>query len=162
MTTLRYDYFNFWHQFLMNFIWNFLIIFLYPCEYTALGIKYKPLSLAHGFPDFLGPKYITDALINAASNPDYLLNQYTRGFVSLFYYLMRIMFYFTFYTMLCLFYWTKNTTFQGSSTIGSSIVDTLFKIDQSKNWSIQWNFGYIRCLRSTLLGHARVCIAFKI
>lgn len=51
-------------------------------EYTALGIKYQPLSLAHGYPDFLGPKHITDALINVASNSDYMLNQYTRGFVS--------------------------------------------------------------------------------
>lgn len=78
-------YFNFWHQFSnSNSFAIFLLSHANRNEYTALGIKYKPLSLAHGFPDFLGPKYITDALINAASNPDYLLNQYTRGFVRIY------------------------------------------------------------------------------
>lgn len=118
-------------------------------EYTALGIKYQPLSLAHGFPDFLGPKYITDALISSVGNPDYMLNQYTRGFVN----------YFTVYSSV------SNTInkcdfFVGTSTFGSSIVGTLFEIDWSENWSVQWNFGYIWCLWSALHGRSRVCIAF--
>lgn len=45
-------------------------------------MKYKPLSLAHGFPDFFGPKYITDTLAATANTPNVMLNQYARGFVS--------------------------------------------------------------------------------
>lgn len=51
-------------------------------EYMALNLTYNPLDLGQGFPDYPVPKYITNALESTANNPDHLLNQYTRGFVS--------------------------------------------------------------------------------
>lgn len=51
-------------------------------EYTELGIKYKPINLGQGFSDGPVPQYIIDALAATLNNPNYLLNQYTRGFVS--------------------------------------------------------------------------------
>ncbi|XP_066248627.1 kynurenine aminotransferase [Euwallacea similis] len=47
-------------------------------EYIQLALKYKPLNLGQGFPDYPPPKYVTDALIEVASNRN--LHQYTRGF----------------------------------------------------------------------------------
>lgn len=46
-------------------------------------MTYQPLNLGQGFADYPVPKYITDALSATANNPNCLLNQYTRGFVSL-------------------------------------------------------------------------------
>lgn len=48
-------------------------------EYVALALKYKPLNLGQGFPDYPPPSYVTKALSDVA-NGDHLLNQYTRGF----------------------------------------------------------------------------------
>lgn len=45
-------------------------------------MTYQPLNLGQGFADYPVPKYITDALAATANNPNCLLNQYTRGFVS--------------------------------------------------------------------------------
>lgn len=47
-----------------------------------MSIDYQPISLAHGFPDYPVPKYITDALASATQSPDDSLNQYARGYVS--------------------------------------------------------------------------------
>lgn len=49
-------------------------------EYIQLALEYKPLNLGQGFPDYPPPKYVTDALVEVASNRN--LHQYTRGFVS--------------------------------------------------------------------------------
>ncbi|KAF7286255.1 hypothetical protein GWI33_006550 [Rhynchophorus ferrugineus] len=47
-------------------------------EYIQLALDYKPLNLGQGFPDYPPPKYVTDALINVAS--DTTQHQYTRDF----------------------------------------------------------------------------------
>nr|BBA45756.1 kynurenine oxoglutarate transaminase [Pachyrhynchus infernalis] len=47
-------------------------------EYIQLALDYKPLNLGQGFPDYPPPQYVTDALIEVASNRG--LHQYTRGF----------------------------------------------------------------------------------
>lgn len=51
-------------------------------EYIQLALKYKPLNLGQGFPDFQAPENVTKALAATATSDDPLLNQYTRGFVS--------------------------------------------------------------------------------
>lgn len=53
-------------------------------EYIQLALKYKPLNLGQGFPDFYAPENITKALAAATTSDNPLLNQYTRGFVSIF------------------------------------------------------------------------------
>ncbi|XP_055905159.1 kynurenine aminotransferase [Eupeodes corollae] len=49
-------------------------------EYVPLALKYKPLNLGQGFPDFAAPEYVTDALSKIAASENPLMNQYTRGF----------------------------------------------------------------------------------
>ncbi|XP_055384370.1 kynurenine aminotransferase [Condylostylus longicornis] len=49
-------------------------------EYIALALKYKPLNLGQGFPDFAAPKYVTDTLAQVSCSENPLLQQYTRGF----------------------------------------------------------------------------------
>ncbi|XP_024942705.1 kynurenine--oxoglutarate transaminase 3 isoform X2 [Cephus cinctus] len=49
-------------------------------EYIQLALKYKPLNLGQGFPDFYAPENVTKALAAAATSENPLLNQYTRGF----------------------------------------------------------------------------------
>jgi len=45
-----------------------------------LAMKYKPLNLGQGFPDFAPPKHVTDALADVAKGDNILLQQYTRGY----------------------------------------------------------------------------------
>lgn len=59
-------------------------------EYVQLSMKYQPINLGLGFADYPVPQYITDALVATASNPNYLLHQYTRGFVSILWNLLCI------------------------------------------------------------------------
>jgi hypothetical protein len=47
-----------------------------------LALDHKPLNLGQGFPDFAAPGHVTQALADAATSQNVLLNQYTRGFVS--------------------------------------------------------------------------------
>ncbi|KAF3422305.1 hypothetical protein E2986_02738 [Frieseomelitta varia] len=49
-------------------------------EYIQLALKYKPLNLGQGHPDFYAPENVTKALVDAATSDNPLLNQYTRGF----------------------------------------------------------------------------------
>lgn len=61
-------------------------------EYSQLIAEYKPLSLAHGFTDYMVSKYFTDTLATVANSPDCLLTQYTRGFVSLIMFVHKIIY----------------------------------------------------------------------
>lgn len=49
-------------------------------EYIQLASEYKPLNLGQGFTDYAVPAFIRDALAEAATSPNVLMNQYTRGF----------------------------------------------------------------------------------
>ncbi|XP_011506035.1 PREDICTED: kynurenine--oxoglutarate transaminase 3 [Ceratosolen solmsi marchali] len=49
-------------------------------EYIGLALKYKPLNLGQGFPDFHAPNTVRNALANATLGTNPLLNQYTRSF----------------------------------------------------------------------------------
>ncbi|XP_053991200.1 kynurenine aminotransferase isoform X2 [Hylaeus volcanicus] len=49
-------------------------------EYIQLALKYKPLNLGQGFPDFYAPDNVRKALADATTSDNPLLNQYTRGF----------------------------------------------------------------------------------
>lgn len=53
----------------------------YRVEYIQLALKYNPLNLGQGFPDFDAPENVRKALADAVLSDNYLLNQYTRGFV---------------------------------------------------------------------------------
>nr|XP_023012542.1 acyl-coenzyme A thioesterase 13-like [Leptinotarsa decemlineata] len=48
-----------------------------------MAIDYKPLNLGQGFPDYPPPQYIMDTLSNVAVGEDYMLHQYTRGFLKI-------------------------------------------------------------------------------
>lgn len=45
-------------------------------------MRYNSINLGQGYSDAPVPQYIVDALTTTLNNPNYLLNQYTRGFVS--------------------------------------------------------------------------------
>jgi len=49
-------------------------------EFIQLALDYKPVNLGQGFPDFAAPDHVAKALSDAATGPNVLLNQYTRGF----------------------------------------------------------------------------------
>ncbi|XP_031778990.1 kynurenine--oxoglutarate transaminase 3 isoform X2 [Nasonia vitripennis] len=49
-------------------------------EYIGLALKYKPLNLGQGFPDFHAPENVRKALAATTLSDNPLLNQYTRGF----------------------------------------------------------------------------------
>lgn len=49
-------------------------------EYIQLAAEYKPLNLGQGFTDYAVPAFIRDALAEAATSSNPLMNQYTRGF----------------------------------------------------------------------------------
>uniref|UniRef100_T1H2Q0 Aminotransferase class I/classII large domain-containing protein n=1 Tax=Megaselia scalaris TaxID=36166 RepID=T1H2Q0_MEGSC len=49
-------------------------------EYITLAMKYQPLNLGQGFPDFHAPENVTKALARVAQSENPLLQQYTRGF----------------------------------------------------------------------------------
>ncbi|XP_029657287.2 kynurenine--oxoglutarate transaminase 3 [Octopus sinensis] len=49
-------------------------------EMSKLAVDYNAVNLGQGFPDFKPPPSATNAMIEAASNKNHLLHQYTRGF----------------------------------------------------------------------------------
>jgi kynurenine--oxoglutarate transaminase/cysteine-S-conjugate beta-lyase/glutamine--phenylpyruvate transaminase len=49
-------------------------------EYLELFLKYKPLNLGHGFPDYCSQKLVVAALAEVANSDNDLIHQYTRGF----------------------------------------------------------------------------------
>ena len=51
-------------------------------EYTKLNVQYKPINLGQGFSDAPPPPFVREALLATLNNPNYELNQYTRGAVS--------------------------------------------------------------------------------
>lgn len=61
----------------------FINQFHFRVEYIQLALKYKPLNLGQGFPDFHAPENVTKALAATTTSDNPLLNQYTRGFVSI-------------------------------------------------------------------------------
>lgn len=70
-------------NFKINYFQCYTNFTIYRVEYIDLAIKYKPLNLGQGFPDYPGPEHVTKALADVALGSDSLLHQYTRGFVSL-------------------------------------------------------------------------------
>lgn len=59
-------------------------------EYIQLAAEYKPaVNLGQGFPDYHAPDHVTKALANVATGENPLLNQYTRGFVSKHYIILK-------------------------------------------------------------------------
>lgn len=54
-------------------IWN---------EFIALSLEEKPMNLGQGMPDYpeAAPDHIKQNLVQAVTGPNYMLNQYTRGF----------------------------------------------------------------------------------
>lgn len=58
-------------------------IYLIRVEYIQLALQYKPLNLGQGFPDYYAPENVTNALAAIAKSENPLLQQYTRGFVSI-------------------------------------------------------------------------------
>lgn len=60
-------------------------------EYIQLAAEYKPaVNLGQGFPDYHAPDHVTKALANVATGENPLLNQYTRGFVSKNYIILKV------------------------------------------------------------------------
>lgn len=58
--------------------------FYFRVEYIQLALDYKPaVNLGQGFPDYHAPSHVTKALAEIATGENPLLNQYTRGFVSI-------------------------------------------------------------------------------
>ena len=51
-------------------------------EFIQLALENKPLNLGQGFPDYGCPKHVTEGLAEVMHDPNLLLNQYTRGYVS--------------------------------------------------------------------------------
>ena len=49
-------------------------------EFSKLAVESKSLNLGQGFPDFMPPKYMQDALLTVASSDSPFMNQYTRGY----------------------------------------------------------------------------------
>lgn len=50
-------------------------------EYAKLIEDYKPLSLGHGYADYVVTKYFNDVLSEVAANADNSMTQYARAFV---------------------------------------------------------------------------------
>lgn len=50
-------------------------------EYAQLSTDYNPLSLGHGYADYVVTKYFNDVLSEVAANADNSMTQYARAFV---------------------------------------------------------------------------------
>lgn len=74
------------HEFLYGIFYglNFFLLSISNkrSEYTKLNVQYKPVNLGQGFSDAPPPPFVREALIATVTNPNYALNQYTRGAVS--------------------------------------------------------------------------------
>lgn len=51
-------------------------------EFIQLALEEKPLNLGQGLPDYLeaAPEHVKQNLVKAVAGPNFMLNQYTRGF----------------------------------------------------------------------------------
>lgn len=69
---------------LQTLVPTFMLVMLIDCrvEYIQLALQHKPLNLGQGFPDYYAPENVTNALAAIAKSDNPLLQQYTRGFVS--------------------------------------------------------------------------------
>ena len=59
-----------------------LLVFLLRVEFIQLAQEQQPLNLGQGFPDYGCPKHVTEGLAELARDPNLLLHQYSRGYVS--------------------------------------------------------------------------------
>lgn len=51
-------------------------------EFSALAVAHKAVNVGQGFIDYEPPHYLIDFYKEAVEDPNILLHQYTRGFVS--------------------------------------------------------------------------------
>jgi kynurenine--oxoglutarate transaminase/cysteine-S-conjugate beta-lyase/glutamine--phenylpyruvate transaminase len=51
-------------------------------EFSALAVAHKAINVGQGFIDYEAPRYLIDFYKEALDDPNILLHQYTRGFVS--------------------------------------------------------------------------------
>jgi len=51
-------------------------------EFGKLAVETKALNLGQGFPDYMPPSVVTEALKQVASSSNPLVHQYTRSYVS--------------------------------------------------------------------------------
>jgi aspartate/methionine/tyrosine aminotransferase len=61
-----------------------LICLHFRVEFGKLAAENNATNLGQGFPDFMPPQYVVEALQDAVSGKNVLLNQYTRSYVSTF------------------------------------------------------------------------------
>lgn len=52
-------------------------------EFSALAVEHKAVNIGQGFIDYEPPHYLIDFYKEVINDPNVLLHQYTRGFVSL-------------------------------------------------------------------------------
>ena len=49
-------------------------------DFVKIALEYQPLNLGQGLPDDLVPNYVVESLGEVVKDPNYALQQYTRGF----------------------------------------------------------------------------------
>jgi len=49
-------------------------------DFVKIALEYQPLNLGQGLPDDLVPNYVVESLGEVVKDPNYVLQQYTRGF----------------------------------------------------------------------------------
>ena len=60
--------------------YNLLLFFR--IEFAALAVEHKAVNVGQGFIDYEPPQYLIDFWKETVNDPNILLHQYTRGFVS--------------------------------------------------------------------------------
>lgn len=95
-------------------------------------MEHKPLNLGQGFPDDHAPGYVTEALAAVSKDPNPLLQQYTRGFVSL----SLLIFPAAIIILINI----------GSFTFSSSAFQTLFEVNRPRNQPPNRSSGDCWCI----------------
>jgi len=57
---------------------------IFRIEFTTLAAEHKAVNLGQGFPDFSPAEHVKEALKKVAGDPNVMMYQYTRGFVSIY------------------------------------------------------------------------------